>query len=182
MIIQIHDELRCLSGTQAHCLQLGGEGSGQTRVGIQLRKARAAGRTRRVSLHAFFLEQKKIGLDGSEALAGCLAGSSGEIFERRHGGPVNDFTIKEFGPFGAYDTAPRPVKRDRLAHGPAEEFIDRHAQRLGFDVEAGIKDSGIGMGLEAASPGSAHRLQDGIKVIDGARIFAYQRLAKAHDE
>src|SRR5262249_53025685 len=77
--------------------------------------------------------------------------------------------------------AARPVDRDALAHRPAEQLIDRHAQRLAFDVEAGVENGAGCILVEAPRYRPGERIERGVKAADRARILAAQELAHAVD-
>ena len=76
-----------------------------------------------------------------EALAPDLLAERHDVVERAHRvdpGPFLDMV----GMAGAVGAAMRPVELQPVAHRAAEQFIDRHAQRLGLDVDERIFDRG----------------------------------------
>src|SRR4051794_2437771 len=53
----------------------------------------------------------------------------------------------------------RPVERNASAERPAEQSVDRNAERLGFDVEAGVLDDRNRLRVEPAVRQPRHGVQ-----------------------
>ena len=68
--------------------------------------------------------------------------------------------------------AMRPVERNAFAEGAAEQGIDRDAQGLRLDVEAGILDHRDGLRVQPAMGHARHRVQRRADASDLARVHA----------
>ena len=71
----------------------------------------------------------------------------------------------------------RPVDRNALAHGAAEQLVNRHVECFRLDVEAGVDQRRAGVGLQAAGRRTRLRIEQRVDGIDRARILADERLA-----
>src|SRR5215468_237830 len=135
----------------------------------------------RVLASAVFVEHQKVRLDRLVAAVARLAGGSLEIVDGAHRGGVDHLAVEIFGAARPDHAAARPVDRDALAPRPAEQLIDWHAQRLAFDVEAGVENSGGGVLVETARYRARERIERGIKAADRTRVLPDQELTHALD-
>src|SRR6185437_3375069 len=73
-------------------------------------------------------------------------------------------------------------ERQALAHRAAEERANRHAQRLGLDVDQRVLDGADGLLVDAAGRLPRHRVERRGDALEGARILADQPLAQRADD
>ena len=60
----------------------------------------------------------------------------------------------------------------RSRSGPAEQLVDRHAERLGLDVPQGELDARDRLGRDAARALAGHAVEVPVDALDGAGIVA----------
>src|SRR5262249_23508099 len=108
-----------------------------------------------------------------------LARRGFEIVEGPHGRAIDHLAVEEIGTAGAQDPAARPIDRHALAHRAAEKLVDRYAERLAADVEAGIHEGSDGGGRRPAGGRPRAGVKRGVKAGDGARVLANERSAEA---
>src|SRR5262249_32786847 len=123
----------------------------------------------------------KVRLDRLVATLARLARGSLEIVDGAHGGGVDHLAVEVFRAARPDHAAARPVDRDALAHRPAEQLVDRHAQRLALDVEAGVEGCAGGVLVKAPRYRAGERIERGVEVADRARVLPDQELAHAVD-
>ena len=123
-------------------------------VDVQLRPARRAAEAGAEVGQLLAVERQDVGLQRLEAAPLHLGAERGDVVvgaQRRH---ADQLVVAH-----AVGAAMRPVDRDALAHRPAEQLVDRHAERLALDVEQRVLDRG-----------------------DGARVHPARRLHLAHPQ
>ena len=150
---------------------------------VQVRMADAARRAGHIgAAHAICIEQQEIGLERLEAAVAGLAPHRFQIVEATHRRRIDEIAAEERGMQRARHAAARPIDGQAPANRAAEKFIDGNAQRLRLDLDAGIDDRPDRMGLQAAGRAARHRLQEGIDLVDRARILADDETAEAEDQ
>jgi hypothetical protein len=75
----------------------------------------------------------------------------------------------------------RPVERQAIAYRPAEQCVDRNAQRLGLDVEQGVLDRRHRLLVHTARRLAGDGVLRGHDAFDRPRVLADQALRHAPD-
>src|SRR4029077_15901371 len=75
----------------------------------------------------------------------------------------------------------RPVDRHAVTHGASEQLMDRHAERLAADVEAGIEDRPCRIGVKPASDRAREGIKQSLDAADRPRVLADKNFAHALD-
>ncbi len=130
---------------------------------------------------ALVVEQQQVGLECLETPLARLAGSPAEIIEAADRRPVDHLAVEQISAARAQDAATRPIDRHPVAQSAAEQLVDRNAERLSLDVEAGIHDRGDGVRREPARGRTRLGIQGRIDATDCARVLADERGAEALD-
>ena len=91
------------------------------------------------------VEAEDVGLERLEAALLHVLAELHHVVERAHRLDAHHLGIAE-----AVAAAMRPVERQAVAHRPAEQLVDRNAQRLGLDVEQRVLDRGHRLLVDAA--------------------------------
>ena len=119
----------------------------------------------------------RIGLQRLEAALDDGAAKLPDVVEAAHRRKA-PFVLEQVAPPDAPAAAMRPVERDALAERTAEQRIDRNAQRLRLDVEAGILDHRDGLRVQPAMGHARHRVQRRADASDLARVHADHDVGK----
>src|SRR4029078_13411442 len=141
------------------------------------------------------VEQQQVGLERLEAALARLAGGAREIIEAAHRWPVDHLAVEQISATPAQHAGATPIDRHPLASGAAarardrhpiaqraaEQLVDRNAECLALDVEAGIHDRGDGVGCEPARRRPRLGVQRRADATDLARIPTDERGAEALD-
>src|SRR5215470_14231043 len=128
-------------------------------------------RARRVLAPAILIEHQEIGLDRLVATLARLAGGGREVIDRAHRRGVDHLAVEILGAACPDHPAARPVDWDALAYRAAEQLVDRHAERLALDVEAGVKNSAGSVLVEPARYAACERIERGLEAADRARVL-----------
>ena len=123
-------------------------------------------------------ERQRIGLERLEAGGLHLGAELLDVVERADRLHA-EFLLEEVLAPDAEAAAMRPVKIDAVAERPAEQLVDRHAERLGLDVEAGVLDRRDRFVVDAADRHAGDRAQRHRDVADLARVHADGDVGKA---
>ena len=127
------------------------------------------------------VEADQVGLEPLEALAPDLFAECHDVVERAHridAAPLLDM----IGIAGAIGAAMRPVELQSVAYRAAQHFIDRHAQRLGLDVDERVLDRRNRHLVDAASRLPAGRVEIGAVALDRPRVLADEPLRHFADD
>ena len=100
------------------------------------------------------VEADQIGLEPLEALFADLAAERDDVVRGAHRLDPGPF-LDPVGVARAVGAAMRPVDLQPVAERAAEQLVDRHAQRLGLDVDQRVLDRGDRLRL---SPPAACRV------------------------
>ena len=145
-------------------------------VGIELRPARRPAEARLVHVGRSEVEAEDVGLERLEAALLHMLAELHHVVERAHRLDAHHLGVAE-----AVAAAMRPVERQAVAHLAAEQLVDRHAERLGLDVEQRILDRGHRLLVDAArrlaGDGVLHRHD----ALDRPRVLADQAGRHAAD-
>ena len=138
-------------------------------LGVQLRKVVAAGEARRVQAR-IVVEQEHVGLERGVALGDHFPAGGDDVVERAQRRDLHGLR-----PGQAIGAAVRPVEADALAHRAAEQRVDRHAQRLRFDVQERVLDRADRLLDHAAARLTADRVEQRDHRLVGSRVHADDR-------
>ena len=105
----------------------------------------------------------------------CLPSFTRSSSERTGSTPIT------LGVAEAVAAAMRPVERQAIAHRPAEQGVDRNAQRLGLDVEQRVLDGGHRLLVHAARRLAGDGVLPRHDALDRPRVLADQVLRHAAD-
>src|SRR5204863_163414 len=173
-----HQDVDVLAGALAKGRELVADVGEHVAVGIQLGAvAAAAGEARRVLVGLVDVEDHRIGLERRPALLAHLLAEVHHVLQRLepwdlHGLPARD-------PVGA---AVRPVDAHALAHGPAEQLVDRYAERARLDVEQRGLDGRDRLLHDAARGLAPHGVEQGDDGLPGPRVLADDQWDQAVDD
>ena len=173
--VQQDADIRARAGAKR--LQLGAQGIDDGAVGVQRRPPRRAAEARYVQAR-LTVEQEDVGLQGLEA-------ELADFLTQRHQ-VLDALELRLAHDLGriaghAIRAAVRPVQRQAVPNGAAEQRVYRHVQGLALDVEQSVLDRRDRLLRHAAAglPG------DGVELLAqkfmGARVFAHQALRQVLD-
>ena len=102
-----------------------------------------------------------------------------EVADRLDPDPVPSSCVGVARPVGA---AMRPVDLQPVADRPAEHLVDRHAERLGLDVDQRVLDRGDRHRVDAAGGLPGRGVEIGRVALDRPRVLPDQPLAELADD
>ena len=131
---------------------------------------------------ALGVENQHVGLHRLDAALARLARRGLEVVERAHRRLVDHLAVEHVGAARAQHAAARPVDRHAVAHRAAEQFVDRHAERLALDVEAGVLDRRDRVGVQSACGRARGGVERRVDPPDVARVLADQSCSEPADD
>ena len=158
------------------------KGIGDFIADIQLRRSGAAAESGAVGTRAFGIEHQQIGLQRLEAALAHFAPDLTDIIQRAHRRACNHLAVEQITIAAAKKSAMRPVDGQSVSNRAAQQFINRDAQRLGLDIQAGIDHRSHGMRLQTAGGRTGLRVKHGVDTRHIARILADQTFPKTVDQ
>jgi hypothetical protein len=99
--------------------------------------------------------------------------------------PLKPLALPFLDPLGvtaAVGAAVRPVELQPLAYGATEHLIDRHAERLGLDVDQRVLDRTDGLGVEPARRLAGRGVEKSAVALDRPRVLANEACAQFLDD
>ena len=174
--VGVEQDAHVVAGALAEGRQPVGDGGQHRAVGIELGIARAAREAGLVHVGRIDIEAEDVGLERLEAALLHMLAELHQVVERAHRLDAHHLGVAE-----AVGAAMRPVERQAVAHRPAEQGIDRNAQRLGLDVQQRVLDGGHRLLVQAARRLARDGLLPRHDALDRPRILADQALRHAAD-
>src|SRR5690606_20041324 len=171
----VDHEVDVRTGALAKGGELVANGADHLALRIQLREVIAAREAGGV-LAGAVVEQEDVGLERGEAPGDDLPAGGDHVVER-----AQRRDLHRLGPGQAVGAAMRPVQADALAHRPAEQLVDRHAQRLRLDVQKSVLDCADRLLDHASARLAAERVKQGADRLVAPRVLADDRRREVLD-
>jgi hypothetical protein len=165
-----------VAGALAECGEPVGDGGQGGAVGIEFGAARRAAEARLVHVGRIEVEAEDIGLKRLEAALLHMLAEFHKVVERAHRLDAHHLGVAE-----AVAAAMGPIKRQAVAHRPAEQGMDRNAERLGLHVQKGVLDGSHRLLVHATRRLARDGVLGGHDSFDRPRVLADQALGHAPD-